>query len=279
MGVHVEHDRVAGDPAGLVRRERVAVVAVRLEVGPELPPLVRGLRDGEVARDGPQPGAVDADGPAAHLRVRAVGLDEVGLDRHKVEAGELVRPEDVEVRRLGRGIKPVGLHAGAAVEEDVMRLLLEFVHRLLPLGRRGVAGELLRVALAVGPEDVGLQPDEARPVEARAVDEGRGGERDASGLAGAEVVGARPLERVFALGQLALDAHGLDGEDDLLAGGVGERVLVGRALEPGVVERAGEGGGGKDRGGKRECGDACAHGAQSTRPPPSPASRATAFDR
>lgn len=66
----------------------------------------------------------------------------------------LLRPEGVEVLRLGVGDELVDLHARAAVEEDAAVAALELVLRALALGRRRVARVLLAVDLSLAVDEL-----------------------------------------------------------------------------------------------------------------------------
>ena len=79
--------------------------------------------------------AVDPHGEKPRLGIGARDLDALVADRNLVEPRKLARPEFIEVLGLGflRQRERIDVYSRAAVEEDALRRLLEFVHGLLPL--------------------------------------------------------------------------------------------------------------------------------------------------
>jgi hypothetical protein len=135
-------------------------------------------------------------------------------------------------------LERVDVSARAAVEEDTLVRMLEAVHRGPAFGRRRVAGKLLHEPLAVLVDDGRADANEAGLVQLGLIDERLLRERGLAVLDDPVVARSRPVEEVLAGGQPAVQILRREREDHLLARLVAERILVGRALDPRVVEHA-----------------------------------------
>ena len=136
-------------------------------------------------------------------------------------------PEFVEVGRLFRKCPYlIDVHASPAVEKDFLVGLLVFVHRLAAFGRGGVADKGLLEALSVRTEDVNLQADKSRLVEACPVNERLFGEWLESLVGLPALVRIPPLQLVGVGRNWSVEIHGCHREDDFLAGVVGDGVFV-----------------------------------------------------
>ena len=222
--------------------QTVAAVAMRLEAAGELRALLGGGRDCEVARHGTETGARDLHRVDAGLRIAALHLHALGLDRNELQTLGLRCPEGIEVLGLRMGLELVDLHAGAAIEEDAAVTTLEFVLGALALRRRRVARVLLAVDLALAVDELGAHADKPRTVERR-LDHDRLREIGRHLLAEllAVVAEALPVDEPLTFRQL-LDFVQLERERHLLARSVVDRALIRGTAQKAVIQLTSEGG-------------------------------------
>ena len=229
MGVDVEHDLAAAQARRIVGR--TIAVAVRLEPRRVLLRAVLGvLRHRKVPRHRLAARARDPHGVQALLGGRGYHLA-LHVHRHRRKARALLRPERIEIRRLGNALQLLRLHARAAVEEQL---------QLRQIGPRELSGfpRLLKVAPLLV-HDIRLQSHKSRLVELSLHHE-RLGERGwhLARLLNAIIAGARPRDEQL-VGRHRLGALNAERERHRLARLVfSGALLVGFAVQHRLVELA-----------------------------------------